>query len=661
MQPLQPGLQEATKSSLHLVWSKRLSDIDFILHMDDRISGHGYLPVYTGSDTQHICNGLRRNAAYKFRLQAHNEEGKSPWSEEVWYETLPDKPGPPLRPASKGRLHSNSFKVRWDCPSDDGGSPVTNYILEIDDSRGWQTVYRGSDLECICDNLRPGTQYKVRVACTSTGGVSEYSDVCHICTEPVNPGQCAPPRPHGKPKATSIHLKWGWPETDGGSEVTEFEIDMTSPDNTTRAVYRGHDTECVVASLLPGRPYLFQVRAHNRAGAGPWSESLEVVSGAGAPDQPNAPILLCRGPTVAHVEWECPINNGAIISEFTLQMAIISTRKCLSPPPSNSRDLSRSGHHTRSSSMSSDDSLENDEEEVDDEDYDEEEEEQPSDEESPDSEHEDEDDDKDGHHKKVHHLRKRKKKGTRNADSNESDSDDDMDEAYINTHEYDHETDTNISLNANDDAHITEGIDDSINENAVDELVKEPEFKTIYTGSQSSYDARNLVPATTYLFKVCATNSAGSSEWSEETEAITPAAPPAAVSGLHLRSATATSLTLAWARPVANGENITHYNVDNVGLAVVPTPGPDTFFVIDRLKPDNLYTLRVQAVNSVGPGPFSHPATKMSTRPLPPAPPRCECVNANHNSLKLKWGDSKSAATADFCHYTLEMENSRNQ
>jgi len=48
---------------------------------------------------------------------------------------------------------------------------------------------------------------------------------------------------------------------------------------------------------------------------------------------------------------------------------------------------------------------------------------------------------------------------------------------------------------------------------------------------------------------------------------------------------------------------------------------------------------------------------------LPPAPPRCECVNANHNSLKLKWGEGpgKAAQLAELCHYTLEMENSRNQ
>ena len=45
--------------------------------MDDQISGHGFLPVYTGSDTSHISTGLRRNAAYKFRLQVNISPGLS--------------------------------------------------------------------------------------------------------------------------------------------------------------------------------------------------------------------------------------------------------------------------------------------------------------------------------------------------------------------------------------------------------------------------------------------------------------------------------------------------------------------------------------------------------------------------------------------------------
>ena len=73
----------------------------------------------------------------------------------------------------------------------------------------------------------------------------------------------------------------------------------------------------------------------------------------------------------------------------------------------------------------------------------------------------------------------------------------------------------------------------------------------------------------------------------------------------------------------------------------------------------------------MGSGPLS-PSFRLSTRPLPPAPPRLECANANHNSLKLKWGDAKTAGSPSVgaagaagdsapCQYTLEMENSRNQ
>jgi hypothetical protein len=57
-----------------------------------------------------------------------------------------------------------------------------------------------------------------------------------------------------------------YPDYDGGSPVIEFEVQVINPDNSSRIVYHGRDLDCVVAGLLPGRPYLFQVRAFNRAG-----------------------------------------------------------------------------------------------------------------------------------------------------------------------------------------------------------------------------------------------------------------------------------------------------------------------------------------------------------------------------------------------------------
>ncbi len=68
------------------------------------------------------------------------------------------------------------------------------------------------------------------------------------------------------------------------------------------------------------------------------------------------------------------------------------------------------------------------------------------------------------------------------------------------------------------------------------EVNKAPEFVQIYCGSARAYDARNLDPASTYLFRVCAVNSAGPSEWSPNREITTMAAPPAVVTNLQVRT-----------------------------------------------------------------------------------------------------------------------------
>lgn len=65
----------------------------------------------------------------------------------------------------------------------------------------------------------------------------------------------------------------------------------------------------------------------NRAGAGPWSDALEVVSGAGAPDPPSAPVAEVVKMSGVRLKWDCPINNGAVISEYILEMAVLESRK----------------------------------------------------------------------------------------------------------------------------------------------------------------------------------------------------------------------------------------------------------------------------------------------------------------------------------------------
>jgi len=143
-------------------------------------------------------------------------------------------------------------------------------------------IYNGLDTEYLLEQLIPGHLYSLRLSCSSIGGHSDPSDITQIKTPAVAPASCHPPKISGKPKANSLHLRWGmkgniqfsyfhfflkaYPDYDGGSPVIEFEVQVINPDNSSRVVYRGRDLDCIVAGLLPGRPYLFQVRAFNRAG-----------------------------------------------------------------------------------------------------------------------------------------------------------------------------------------------------------------------------------------------------------------------------------------------------------------------------------------------------------------------------------------------------------
>lgn len=138
----------------------------------------------------------------------------------------------------------------------------------------------------------------------------------------------------------------GYPDYNGGAQVTSLEVEMTAPDASRRLVHHGPETECVVNDLSPGQPYLFHVRAHNRAGVsstrrndaeifrfgslliffqfqfGPWSEGFEIVSGAAAPEPPGQPLVTCRSPQVAAVTWTAPAQNGAPITDYRLEMCI---------------------------------------------------------------------------------------------------------------------------------------------------------------------------------------------------------------------------------------------------------------------------------------------------------------------------------------------------
>ncbi|KAL7979992.1 hypothetical protein Chor_004461 [Crotalus horridus] len=297
--PLPPQLAKAGVNWLSLKWGSpngASSDdsLTYILEMEEDGSDYGFQAGYNGDELSCTLSDLRRNTSYKFRLFAHNTEGKSGPSEVVEYSTCPDKPGAPSKPTVKGKIHSHNVKVTWDPPKDTGGSDISSYVLEISEASPgskWETAYKGSTREHVCAHLKPGTSYRLKVSCVGRGGQSQ--------TSAVPPGPCRPPCLVGKAKPKEVILQWDPPSVDGGSEVSEYLLEMANSDQEERRqAYRGQALECTL---------------------GPYSEKAEISTAPGPPDPCPTPLLTCKTATCIVATWESPPCNGAEISEYRLE------------------------------------------------------------------------------------------------------------------------------------------------------------------------------------------------------------------------------------------------------------------------------------------------------------------------------------------------------
>ncbi|KQS62952.1 uncharacterized protein Dere_GG22756, isoform F [Drosophila erecta] len=329
--PKPPQLLASSSSSLKLGWERRAQDGDFLLQLQDAESGHGFLNTYKGTELQTECLQLRRASSYQFRLRSENEAGFSPWSPEVSYRTLAERPGRPGKPHAKGKIHGTQFKARWDAPSDSGGAEIVRYHLELSAAGpAFERIYSGAETEAMCERLQPGTTYALRACCEGPAGQSPYSDIGHVTTEAVPPS--APPPPHcsDPPSPYAALLKLEHPEYNGGAPILEFEAQMRRLEQVQppQLVYRGKQAYFVAQDLTPGGMYETQVRAINRIGAGNWSQWMRFTAAAAAPGVPEELRVLVKSATHLGVSWQPPLQeNGAPVTSYTLKSATQERRE----------------------------------------------------------------------------------------------------------------------------------------------------------------------------------------------------------------------------------------------------------------------------------------------------------------------------------------------
>lgn len=87
-----------------------------------------------------------------------------------------DIPGPPQPPFDISEIDVDACSLNWHIPFEDGGSNITNYVVEkCDLSRGdWVTAIASvTKTNCRIGKLISGNEYMLRVRAENRFGVSE--------------------------------------------------------------------------------------------------------------------------------------------------------------------------------------------------------------------------------------------------------------------------------------------------------------------------------------------------------------------------------------------------------------------------------------------------------------------------------------------------------
>ena len=227
-----------------------------------------------------IVDSIRKQSGL-YKIVAENQHGKDEATVDITILAAPSKPKGPLKVSD---VTKNGAKLKWDKPEDDGGKPITGYVVEkLDKNTGrWMPVGKTSpdDLEFDVKGLAEGHEYNFRVKAVNDEGESEPLET-EKSTIAKNPYDIP-----GKPTNLEIvdwdehkvDLKWAAPKNDGGAPITGYVIEKKEKLHSSwEEVLTTNTPDCkaTVPDLKEGNTYQFRVRAVNKAGPGDPSDSTK--------------------------------------------------------------------------------------------------------------------------------------------------------------------------------------------------------------------------------------------------------------------------------------------------------------------------------------------------------------------------------------------------
>ncbi|CAE7779180.1 TTN [Symbiodinium sp. CCMP2456] len=259
--------------------------------------------------------GLSGGLLYRFAATALNSAGESLQSDitVVAGGTEPSQMNALVRDATVNRT-ATSVALSWTAPTNNGGSPVTGYIVSYDDGDYTDftsnRTYSSITFSDIIDGLPEGKFIRFVVYAENAIGLSEASPVYRTQV-------CALPDPVDSFTASdhtdnSVKLTWVPPSNTGctGSLITGYKVYMRQGGNPYNLVHDGgpavltHLQQGLAAGLTYG--FMVYVCQVDNCDVGFPDGGLEVVAG-NSPTFPSNPFTLVSAQqTVIELSWGSP-------------------------------------------------------------------------------------------------------------------------------------------------------------------------------------------------------------------------------------------------------------------------------------------------------------------------------------------------------------------
>lgn len=257
--------------------------------------------------------GIENGVTYYYQVTAFNPEESGRSNEaSATPGGAPTVPGPPRDlNATAGNA---TVILTWSAPTDDGGSPITNYYI-------YRGIVSGGEvfLDSVADVLTytdtavmNGVTYYYQVSAKNDAGEGPLADEASATP---NAPQTPPEAPESLVATAGdgrVTLTWSAPPDDGGSPITNY--------NVYRGIVSGGELILETVGnvltytdtlVINGVTYYYKVSAKNDVGEGPLSNEASATPQSS--DQvPGAPenLVAAAGDATVSLEWSAPADDG---------------------------------------------------------------------------------------------------------------------------------------------------------------------------------------------------------------------------------------------------------------------------------------------------------------------------------------------------------------